>query len=110
MAVNPFARQFQNMVEVLERECNNAVAKNLPLPPVRMIIAQQPFQDRRYENPTATEIAAVFVGDEGAPPDPANRDIVIYHTANNNTTKIKATSPNADPMTYPLLFFHGEFG
>ena len=109
MAVNTFARQFQNMGKVLERERNNAAANNQPLPPVRMIIAQRPFQDRCYDNPTATEIAAVYVGDEGAPPDPANRDIVIYHTANNNTTKIKATSPNADPMTYPL-FFHGEFG
>ena len=56
------------------------------------------------------KIAAVYVGDEGAPPDPANRDIVIYHTANNNTTEIKATSPNADPMTYPLLFFHENLG
>ena len=110
VAVNPFARQFQNMGQVVERERNNAAANNQPLPPVRMIIAQRPFQDRRYDNPTATEIAAVYVGDEGAPPDTANRDIVIYHTANNNTTEIKATSPNADPMTYPLLFFHGEFG
>ena len=98
------------MGQVLERERNNAVANNQTLPPVRMIIAQRPFQDRCYDNPTATEIAAVYVGDERAPHDPANRDIVIYHTANNNTTKIKATSPNSDPMTYPLLFFNGEFG
>ena len=28
----------------------------------------------------------------------------------NNTLKFKATSPNADPMTYPLLFIHGEMG
>ena len=27
-----------------------------------------------------------------------------------NTLKIKATSPNDDPMTYPLLFIHGEMG
>eukprot|EP00795_Rhopilema_esculentum_P017895 gene17895-biopygen2704 len=75
MTVNPFARQFQNMGQVLERERNNAVANNQPLPPVRMIIAQRPFQDRRYDYPIATEIAAVYVGDEGAPPDPGNRDI-----------------------------------
>ena len=34
-------------------------------------------------------------------------------TADNNassTVKIKATSPNADPLTYPLLFVHGEMG
>ena len=40
VAVNPFARQFQNMGQVLERERNNAMANNQPLPPVRMIIAQ----------------------------------------------------------------------
>eukprot|EP00795_Rhopilema_esculentum_P011110 gene11110-biopygen13471 len=45
MTVNPFARQFQNMGQVLERERNNAAANNQPLPPVRMIIAQRPFQD-----------------------------------------------------------------
>ena len=28
----------------------------------------------------------------------------------NNTLRVKATSPNADPMTYPLLFMHGEMG
>ena len=28
----------------------------------------------------------------------------------NNTVKIKATSPNADPLTYPLLFIHGDMG
>ena len=28
----------------------------------------------------------------------------------NNTVKIKATSPNADPLTYPLLFIDGEMG
>ena len=61
VAVNPFARQFQNMGQVLERERNNAVANNQPLPPVRMIIAQRPFQDRRYDNSTVTEIAAVHV-------------------------------------------------
>ncbi|XP_065061666.1 uncharacterized protein LOC135688676 [Rhopilema esculentum] len=110
MAVNPFARQFQNMGQILKRERNNAAANNQPLPEVRKIIAQRPFQDRRYDNPIATEIAAVYVGDEGAPPDPANRDIVIYHTAKHNTTKIKATSPNADPMTYSLLFFQRELG
>ena len=58
----------------------------------------------------ALPLRSITVGDEGVPPDPANRDIVIYHTANNNTTKIKAKSLNADQMTYPLLFFHGEFG
>ena len=77
-----------------------------------MIIAKRPFQDRRYANPTTTEIAAVYVGNDGAAPNPADRDLEVYPAQPNapNTVKIKATSPNADPMTYPLLFFNGELG
>ena len=112
LAVNPYARQYQNMGQILQRDRQIAAANNQPVQPVRMIIAKHPFQDRCYDNPTTTEIAAVYVGNDGAPPNPADRDLEIYPADNNahNTLKIKVTSPNADPMTYPLLFFHGEFG
>ena len=112
LAVNPYARQYQNMYHILQRERQIAAAINQPVQPVRMIIAKRPFQNRQYDNPTTTEIAAVYVGNDGAPPNPADRDLEIYRADNNanNTIKIKATSPNADPMTYPLLFFHGDFG
>ena len=77
-----------------------------------MIIATRPFQDRRYANPTTTEIAAVYVGYDGDAPNPADRDLEVYPAQPNapNTVKIKARSPNADNVTYPLLFFHGEMG
>ena len=78
MAVNPYARQFQNMGQILQRERQLAAANNQPLPPIRLIIAKRPFQDRRYDNPTATEIAAVYVGnDDGAAPNPADRDLEV---------------------------------
>ena len=91
MAVNPYARQYHNMGEVLQRERQLAAANNQPIAPVRMIIATRPFQDRRYNNPTASEIAAVYVGDDGAAPNPQQRDIEIYPAdrLGNNTTKIK---------------------
>ena len=78
----------------------------------RMVIATRPFQNGHYANPRTTEIAAVFVRNDGAAPNPADRDLKIYPADNtgNNTVKIKATSPNADPLTYPLLFIHGEMG
>ena len=112
LAVNPYARQYHNMGHILQRERQLAAAKNQPVQPVKMIIATRPFQDRRYANPTTTEIAAVYVGHDGAAPNPADRDLEVYPAQPNapNTVKIKATSPNADPMTYPLLFFHGEMG
>ena len=110
--VNPYAHQYQNMGHILQRERQIAAANNQPVQPVRMVIAKRPFQDRRYDNPTTTEIAAVYVGNDGAPPNPGERDLELYSADNNadNTVKIKATSPNADPMTCPLLFFHGDFG
>ena len=78
MAVNPYARQYQNMGQVLQRERRLAAANNQPVPPIRMVIAKRPFQDRRYDNPTATEIAAVYVGnDDGGAPSPADRDLEV---------------------------------
>ena len=100
------------MGEILQRERQLAASNNPPVRPVKMIIATRPFQDRRYTNPTTTEIAAVYVGNDGAAPNPADRDLEVYPAQPNapTTVQIKATSPNADPMTYPLLFFHGEMG
>ena len=78
MAVNPYARQYQNMGQVLQRERQLAAANNQPVPPIRMVIAKHPFQDRRYDNPTATEIAAVYVGnDDCGAPNPADRDLEV---------------------------------
>ena len=100
------------MGHILQRERQIATANNQPVRPVKMIIAKRPFQDRRYANPTTTEIAAVYVGNDGAAPNPVDRDLEVYPAQPNapNTVKIKTTSPNADPMTYPLLFFNGELG
>ena len=76
MAVNPYAQQYQNMGHILQRERQLAAANNQPVPPISMIIAKCPFQDRRYDNPTATEIAAVYVGnDDGGAPNPADSDL-----------------------------------
>ena len=62
---------------------------------------------RRYNFPTSNEIAAVFVGENGAPP--VNRDIIIYPN-DSPPARIAYTSCHLDPMSYPLLFIHGEFG
>ena len=105
-------QQYQNMDQILRRQRQIAAESNQPLQPVRMVIATRPFQNGRYANPTTTEIAAVYVGNDGAAPNPADRDLEIYPADNNgnNTVKIKATSSNADPFTCPLLFIHGEMG
>ena len=93
LAVNPYARQYHNMGHILQRERQIAAANNQPIRPVKMIIATRPFQDRRYANPTATEIAAVYVGNDGTAPNPADRDLEVYPAQPNapHTVKIKVT-------------------
>ncbi len=75
-----------------------------------MLITSRPGQDRRYDNPTTTEVAAVYVGEGDAPPNPSQRDFIIYDRTLRETQNISATSEHADPMMYLLLFFHAEFG
>ena len=77
MAVNPYARQYQNRGQILERERQLAAENNESPPPIRMIIAKHPFQDRRNSDPTATEIAALYVGNDGAAPNPSDRDLEV---------------------------------
>ena len=112
LAVNPYAQQYQNISQILRRQQQIAADNNQPVQPVRMVNSTRPFQNGRYANPTTTEIAAVYVGNDGAAPNPADRALEIYPTDNNanSTVKIKAMSANADPLTYPLLFVHGEMG
>ena len=62
---------------------------------------------RRYNEPTHNEVAAVFVGEDGAPP--ANRDIVVY-PRDRQPERIPYMSAHTDPMCYPILFPRGELG
>ena len=110
MRVNPYVHDFQYMGELMRQQQAEAAARNEIPQPVRMIIPQRRETDRRYDEPSATEIAAVFVGEEGGPPNPTQRDIHIYLRENRDTVTINAISPHADPMTYPILFPYGDSG
>ena len=108
---NPFVHQFRNMANVMQRQEELAVRNNHDIPQVRMIISHRHGQGRRrYNDPTAAEIAVVYEGDEGAPPHPSSRDITIFPRTTRGTHTINALNPNVDPLTYPLLFPAGEFG
>ncbi|GBM13631.1 hypothetical protein AVEN_229598-1 [Araneus ventricosus] len=76
---------------------------------VKMVFMEHPDLDlRRYNEPTSrTQVAAIFVGDDGEPP--ANRDICIYPVAD-SCKNISPLNQCSDPMVYPLLFPHGECG
>lgn len=76
---------------------------------IKMWITKDRAPDlRRYNLPVATEIAAVFVSEDGDPP--INRDICVHNKNDGSVQNIPFYSPNCDPMTYPILFPFGDLG
>ena len=65
---------------------------------------------RRYNLPTANEVAMVFATEDGEPP--FERDIRVYARNNSSSSLIDLSicSPNLDPMLYAILFPFGEPG
>ena len=72
---NPYSREYKRMAEIENAETERASRLGITPSPVTMIFQQGPDQ-RRYNAPAVDEVAAVFVGKDGAPP--GNHDIVIY--------------------------------
>ena len=102
-AVSPYAAAFKHMYEV-EREQTAKLgyrAKNI------LMIFKRGKNQRRYNEPRHDEVAAVFVGEEGAPP--MERDIIIY-PKDTPCKRISYMSANCDPMSYSLMFPRGDLG
>ena len=78
----------------------NNSAENRSPREVRLHFKRGPDQ-RRYNEPAHDEVAAIFIGEDGAPP--VNRDIIIY-PRDRPPQRISYMSCNLDPMCYPLLF------
>ena len=105
--LNPHVRAFRSMAAILEEEERVAAAEGRGPERVALFFHRQPQQDpRRFNDPVGVEVAAVFVGRDGVPPD---RDLVVYPRGDHLQT-ISCLSPHADPLIYPLLFPHGELG
>ena len=96
-SVSPYAAAYKHMHEV---ELQN------PSEEVKMYI-KRAVDQRRYNEPRHDEVAAVFVGKDGAPP--VDVDIAV-HPRNQPLQQIKTMSSNLDPMIYPLLFPRGDLG
>ena len=103
---NPYARGYKRMAEVENAESERASILGITPSLVTMIFREGPDQ-RRYNAPVVDEVAAVFVGNDGAPP--GNHDIVVY-PKNQPLRNISYLNKNCDPMMYPLLFPKGLFG
>eukprot|EP00794_Sanderia_malayensis_P013282 gene13282-biopygen10592 len=68
-----------------------------------MVVTGRPNQDRRYDSPTAAEIAAIYTAHDRGALNPADRELQA-RTKDGTYMKLFATEPTADPMTHPLLF------
>ncbi|GBM25207.1 hypothetical protein AVEN_184619-1 [Araneus ventricosus] len=96
--INPFAQSYLQMHRLVQEH---------PTTSVQMVFLEDKNLDmRRYNAPTlCTEVAAIFVGDNGEPP--ANRGICVYPVWD-TCQNISPLNQCCDPMTYPLLFPRGE--
>ena len=66
------------------------------------------FHPGRTNAPTVSEVAAVFISHDGAPPGRFN--FAIHNKATGHLSTISYLNPHSDPMCYPLLFPCGDSG
>jgi len=102
LEINPYAQAFKTMGEIL-RETPQDRQQN-----VHMVIYSDRSKDqRRYNLPTANDVAAVFRSDDGCPEGPPQ--FVVY-PKNGVPENLAAHCSGLDPMAYPLLFPYGDEG
>ena len=94
--VSPYAHAYRYMAEVEQEENIRAKEQGRPAKPVTMFFKRGQDQ-RRYNTPIEDDIAAVFVGEDGAPPGFTDRDIVV-HPHGRPREHISVLSANCDPM------------
>ncbi|GBN43321.1 hypothetical protein AVEN_249303-1 [Araneus ventricosus] len=90
---------------------SNEASEDVPI--VSMFFRRDRHSDqRKYNAPTANEIAMVFINSEGEPP--FERNIRVYPLNPVNPQQpfinINILSPNLDPMAYNIFFQYGEPG
>ncbi|GBN76308.1 hypothetical protein AVEN_232956-1 [Araneus ventricosus] len=92
--INHFAQSYLQMHRLVQEH---------PTISVKMVFLEDKNLDMRlYNTPTlCTEVAAIFVGDNGEPP--ANRDICVYSVVD-TCQNISSLNQFCDPMAYPLVF------
>lgn len=96
------------MRNVILQEKQRAQDIGHPTRPVSLKMVEQRTTDlRKYNAPTANEVAVVFTGYDRAPPTP--RDIRIYRQGDTFST-ITKHSPNCDPLCYGLLSSRRQAG
>ncbi|PIC42015.1 hypothetical protein B9Z55_009226 [Caenorhabditis nigoni] len=96
------------MHQIEEEEKEKAELENRPERRVTMTFQIRSQDDqRRYQNPTADEVAVVYVGDDED--IPGKRGFTV-HQHSGRLQPLHIIDPNCDPMSYPLLFPTGQSG
>jgi hypothetical protein len=96
---NPYVRVYNTVRDTLHSQ---------HAPPIKLKILSKRGRDgRRYNLPTASEVAALIVGDfDGVN---ADRDVIV-ETQSGLLQRILTFQPAYWPLQYPLLFPRGEDG
>lgn len=110
---NSIARSYQLMYEVQVEQAALAAANNLSVPRIQMAMrTDRQSDERRFNLPTANEVAMIFVNEDGEPP--FNRDIRIYPRNPDNAERalfrLNIRNCNLDPMVYSIMFPYGQPG
>ncbi|CAF2065126.1 unnamed protein product [Rotaria magnacalcarata] len=105
--ISPFTAAFKMMHEVEQEEIHRSKREKRAPASVRMIFNNnyRMRDQRRYNLPRANEVAAVSIGDNGEVP---NYRHVAVHPRGQSLQTISILQPHCDPMTYPILFPHGD--
>ena len=78
-----------------------ARANGLPMPTVTMTFDHKNVDRRRYNDPTVSEVAAVYVQFDDAHFNPRQYTAIKY--PDGSTVRLNEVDPNTDPLCYPLL-------
>nr|DAD19672.1 TPA_asm: hypothetical protein HUJ06_021135 [Nelumbo nucifera] len=97
--INPYAKVF--------RYARDLLPPNRRIELRMQILEQRGPNQRQYNKPSCSEVAALMVGDGS---QSTNRRDVIVSTLDNRLKRIDETHPCYMPLQYPLLFPHGEDG
>lgn len=108
LEINPYVTSFRNL-NILQQEEEHR-ARNSGREPKAYgleFFENQTDGIRRFNLPNVSEVAAVFETSDGTPAP--SRSVRIYREGASSLI-LKSTSKHLDPLTYPLIWRHGERG
>uniref|UniRef100_A0A7I4XXQ7 ATP-dependent DNA helicase n=1 Tax=Haemonchus contortus TaxID=6289 RepID=A0A7I4XXQ7_HAECO len=105
--INAFAQAYKMLNDVALEEEARALREGRSAMPVRMVFQSSNLDPRRYNEPTANEVAVVYVGEEGDVPAEHN---LAVHLQSGGLRNIRVYDAECDPLSYPIFFPRGELG